>query len=93
MMAIELSKYDFRRKLHHTKFSQYQYFFDLVAGLLKSGNKKASSSHFFHETVMQYRGKMVRFKTEMTRFKAKNRVIRNKSHSGEPIRLQGSPMI
>ena len=28
------------------EFSQYQYLFDLVAGLLKSGNKKAFSSHF-----------------------------------------------
>ena len=45
-------KYDFRPKLHDMKFNlyyshfeiaefrQYQYFIDLVAGLLKTGNKK-----------------------------------------------------
>ena len=40
------------------EFSQYQYLFDLVAGLLKNGNRKALSSHV----------QTVRFKTEMTRF-------------------------
>ena len=50
-----------------TEFSQYQYLFDLIAVLLKSGNKKAFASHFLHETkMMQYRAKMVRFKFEMT---------------------------
>ena len=39
---------------------------DQVAGLLKSQNKKAFTSHFAFETeVMRYRTKMVRFKTEM----------------------------
>ena len=37
---------------------------DLVAGLLKSGNKKAISSNFVPETEkMRYRVKMVQFKT------------------------------
>ena len=46
-----------------------QYFIDLVAGLLKTGNKKVFTSHFAFETeMMRYtcRAKMVRFKTEMT---------------------------
>jgi len=30
------------------EFRQYEYLFDLVAGLLKSGNKKAFTSHFVH---------------------------------------------
>ena len=51
-------------------FSQYQYFIDQVAGLLKSRNKKAFTSHFVFETeMMRYRTKMVRFKTEMMRFR------------------------
>ena len=33
-------------------FSQYQYFIDQVAGLLKSRNKKAFTSHFVFETEM-----------------------------------------
>ena len=42
------------------EFGQYQYFFDLVAGLLKSGNKKVFTSHFvFGTEVMQKRVKMV----------------------------------
>ena len=50
-----------------TEFIQYQYLFDLIAVLLKSGNKKAFASHFLHETkMMQYRAKMVRLKFEMT---------------------------
>ena len=32
------------------EFRQYQYLFDVVAGLLKSGNKKACTSHFLHQT-------------------------------------------
>ena len=53
------------------EFSQYQYLFDLVAGLLKSGDKKAFTSCFVPETeMMQKRVKMVRFKTEMTQFRA-----------------------
>ena len=55
-----------------TEFSQYQYLFDLVAGLLKSGDKKAFTSCFVLETEMvQKRVKMVRFKTEMTQFRAR----------------------
>ena len=55
-----------------TEFSQYQYLFDLVAGLLKSGDKKAFTSCFVPETEMvQKRVKMVRFKTEMTQFRAR----------------------
>ena len=51
----------------NAEFNQQQYFIDQVAGLLKSGNKKASTSHFVPETeIMQYRAKMARFKTEMT---------------------------
>ena len=34
------------------EFSQYQYFIDQVAGLLKSGHKKAVTSHFVFETEM-----------------------------------------
>ena len=47
-----------------TEFSQYQYFIDQVAGLLKSGNKKTFTSHFVFQTeMMRYRAKMARFKT------------------------------
>ena len=50
--------------------NQYQHLFDQVAGLLKSGIKKAFKSHFIPETEMlQHRAKMVRFKTEMTLFR------------------------
>ena len=31
-------------------FRQYQYFIDLVAGLLKTENKKVFTSHFVHQT-------------------------------------------
>ena len=52
------------------EFSQYQYFIDQLAGLLKSENKKAFTSHFvFEAEVMRYRAKIVRFKTEMMRFR------------------------
>ena len=38
------------------EFSQYQHFIDLVAGLLKSGDKKALTSHLVFETeIMRYR--------------------------------------
>ena len=53
-------------------FSQYQYFIDQVAGLLKSRNKKAFTYHFVFKTeMMRYRTKMVQFKTawEMMRFR------------------------
>ena len=41
------------------EFSQYQYLFEQVAGLLKSRNKKAFKSHFVPETeMMQYRAKI-----------------------------------
>ena len=41
------------------EFSQYQYLFEQVAGLLKSRNKKAFKSHFVPETeMMQYRKKI-----------------------------------
>ena len=54
------------------EFRQYQYLFDLVAGLLKSGDKKAFTSCFEPETEMvQKRVKMVRFKTVMTQFRAR----------------------
>ena len=44
------------------EFSRYQYVIDQVAGLLNSGNKKASTSHFVFETeMMRYRAEMVRF--------------------------------
>ena len=56
--------YDFRPKLHDTKFnyhsitailkSQIQsvpiFYWTIVTGLLKSGNKKAFTSHFVSET-------------------------------------------
>ena len=52
------------------EFSQYQYLFEQVAVLLKSRNKKAFKSHLVCETEMiQYRAKIVRFKTEMMRFR------------------------
>ena len=52
------------------EYSQYQYLFDLVACLFKSGNKKAFTSLFVPETeMMQYKAKMVQFKTEMTQFR------------------------
>ena len=52
-----------------TEFSQYQYFIDQVAGLLKSGNKKTFTSHFVFETeMMRYRDKMVQFRTRRARF-------------------------
>ena len=64
-VSIWNHKYDFGPKLHDTKFSyhyyshfeiaefsQYQYFIDQVAGLLKSGHKKAVTSHFVFETEM-----------------------------------------
>ena len=35
-----------------TEFSQYRYFIDQEGGLLKSGNKKAFTSHFVFETEM-----------------------------------------
>ena len=55
-----------------TEFSQYQYLFDLVAGFLKSGDKKAFTSCFVPETEMvQKRVKMVRFETEMAQFRAR----------------------
>ena len=47
------------------EFSQYQYLFDLVASLLKRGNKTAFTSHSVPETEMiQYRAKMVPFNRE-----------------------------
>ena len=61
---------------HHTKFN-YQfvtiYLFDLVAcSRLKSKSKKAYTSHFVPDTdTMQYRAKMVRFKTKMMRFRSR----------------------
>ena len=43
-----------------------------MAGLLKSGDKKAFTSCFVPETEMaQKRVKMVRFKAEMTQFRAR----------------------
>ena len=77
MKSIWNHKYDFRAELldmkfiqlpfyyshfEITKFRHYQNFNDLVAGLLKSGNKKAFTSHFV-------------FKTEMMRYLAKNDAI------------------
>ena len=41
------------------------YFIDRVAGLSKSGNKKAFTSNFVLKKVVQYRAKVVGFKTEM----------------------------
>ena len=53
-----------------TEFSQYQYFNDQVAALLRSRNKKAFTSHFVFDTEMtRYRAKLVRFKTELVRFR------------------------
>ena len=82
--ANKSQEYDFRPKLHVTKlnyhfnyyshfeiaeFSQYQYLFDQIAGCWKR-NKKAFTSHFVPEAeVVQYRAKMVRFKTEMRCFR------------------------
>ena len=52
------------------EFSQYQYLIDQVAGLLKSRNKKAFTSHFVFKTEMtQYRATMVQFKTEIIWFR------------------------
>ena len=87
MSSIWNDKYDFRPQfiaLHSiqlplyyghfeiTKFSQYKYFIDQVASLLKSGNKKAFHLIFVSESEMMrysYRAKMVRFKTEMMQFR------------------------
>ena len=49
------------------EFIQYQYLFDQVAGLQKSGNEKAFTSHFVtvsEKKMLLYRAKMVRFETE-----------------------------
>ena len=55
-----------------TEFSQYQYFIDQVAGLLKSGNRKTFTSNFEFDTeMMRYRAKMGRFTTEMMRFRTR----------------------
>ena len=55
-----------------TEFSQYQYFIDQVAGLLKSGKRKTFTSHFEFDTeMMRYRAKMGRFKAEMMRFRTR----------------------
>ena len=52
------------------EFSQYQYFNNRVARLLKSKNKEAFTSHFvFNTEMMRYRAKLVRLKTELTRFR------------------------
>ena len=52
------------------EFSQYQYLIGQVAGLLKSRNKKAFTSHFVFKTEMtQYRAKMVQFKAEIIWFR------------------------
>ena len=52
------------------EFSQYQYYIDQVADLLKSGNKEAFTSHFEFETEMtRYSAKMVRFKTGIMQFR------------------------
>ena len=49
------------------EFSQYQYFIDQLAGLSKSGNKKAFTSHFVFETeMMRYGAKMTRCRTWLT---------------------------
>ena len=59
----------YRSNFEIAEFSQYQYFIDQLAGLSKSGNKKAFTSHFVFETeMMRFRAKMVRFKTKMTWF-------------------------
>ena len=81
------------RHFEIAEFSQCQYFIDQVAGLLKSVNKRAFSSHFAFEA------EMMRFKTkiydlehewrdlEQTWFRAKIVWFVNKSHCWEPIRL------
>ena len=49
------------------EFSQYQYLIDQVAGLLKSRNKKAFTSHFVFKTEMtQYRAKMVNLRQKLS---------------------------
>ena len=63
---VQLPLYYSRFKI--AEFSQYQCLVDLVADLLKSGNKKAFqyiSFCKFETEMMWYRAKMVRFRTEM----------------------------
>ena len=61
---------------HRIQSVRILYFIDQEAGLWKSRNKKAFTSHFVFETeMMRHRTKMVRFKTEMMRFRAKNGAI------------------
>ena len=57
---VQLPLYYFHFEI--AEFSQYLYFIDQVAGLLKSRNKKAFTSHFVFQT------EMMRFRTWMTRF-------------------------
>ena len=55
-----MTRQDVQLSLYYiTEFSQYQYIFDLVAGLLKSSNKKAATFHFVPKTEIQYRVQMV----------------------------------
>ena len=47
---LELSLYYSHFEI--TEFSQWQYLFDLEAGLMKSNNKKATTFHFVPRTEM-----------------------------------------
>ena len=75
IISNQIAPHEVQLTLYHShfeiaEFSRYQHLFDRVASLLKSGNKKAFSSHFVPETeMMQYRATMVQFKTEMMCFK------------------------
>ena len=105
--SIWNQKYDFRPKLHDTKFNYFllQPFwngriqsvpiFHLSSSrFVESGNKKAFTMYFVFETeIIRFRGKIIRFRAWMMRFRAKNRWVVNKSHCWEPIRLRGSPVI
>ena len=67
-------KYDFRPKLHNTKFNYYfitailksqNSVSDLVSSMFKSGSKKAFTSNLVFKT------EMMRYRTEMMRFRKK----------------------
>jgi len=61
---VQLPQYNSHFEI--AEFSQYQYFIDQVAGLLKSKNKKTFTSHFVFETeMMQFRTWMTRFRTDV----------------------------
>ena len=70
----QIAQHEIQLPFYHShfeiaEFSQYHYFIDQLAGLSKSGNKKAFTSHFVFETeMMRYGAKMIRCRTWLTRF-------------------------